>query len=122
MAIPGFTAERSLPFSSLSYRVTRAKQSALFSRLLPMQPSDDLCADYFDCSDWNADGAVAGGRGGRDAGTPDAGTPDAGTPDAGTPDAGSEDTYLPQPVRVRCYALTNDGHVVEVQCNNPNQL
>lgn len=102
MATPGFTADRSLPFSSLSYRATRAKQSVLFSRLRLMQDTETGQGITYDLAG-NDPGVGAGGFGGpTDGGVdggvaagPDGGTPDAGRTDGGTPDAGRADGGTP---------------------------
>jgi len=40
MAVPGFTAERSLVSFRLRYRLTKARSADLYSRLRPMQPGN----------------------------------------------------------------------------------
>jgi hypothetical protein len=146
MAVPGFTAERSLRSSRLSHRLTKARSADMYSRLRPMQSSETGEGVTYDLpghmdggggngsttGDGTSDGGVAAGP---DGGTPDAGRPDGGTPDAGRPDAGSgggadagsggdAGSYVP-PVRVsppRCFVERSDGSWVEVPCNNPNEI
>lgn len=93
MAVPGFTAERSLRSFRLSDRLTKAKSADLYSRLRPMQSSETGLGVDYDFPGigmpWTA-GAGAGDDASAD-GTTDGTAGDA-TTDGTTGDGTSYDT------------------------------
>jgi len=79
MAIPGFTAERSLASFPLRYRLMKARAAGAYSRLRPMQGSEGYCLDSVCIPDGPGGGGGGGNGGGGGGGNGSVAPPDGAT-------------------------------------------